>query len=95
MTAAATRSSTLLVQGLEDIGIHYADTLRAWREQFMSRLDEVAALGYDERFVRTWEYYLASCEALFRTRSLRDLQLVLTRPFNERLPRYPSTRVTF
>jgi cyclopropane-fatty-acyl-phospholipid synthase len=95
MTAAATRSSGLLVQGLEDIGIHYADTLRAWRERFTARLDEVSALGYDERFVRIWEYYLASCEALFRARSLRDLQLVLTRPFNDTLPRYPSLRTTF
>ena len=44
------------------------------------------ALGYDERFVRTWEFYLAFCEAAFRVRALHDYQLVLTRPFNERLP---------
>ena len=43
-------------------------------------LDDVRRLGYDERFVRTWEFYLAYCEAAFRTRSLRDVQLVcLTR----------------
>jgi cyclopropane fatty-acyl-phospholipid synthase-like methyltransferase len=48
-------------------------------------------LGYDDRFVRTWEYYLASCEALFRARALRDLQLVLTRPFNDGLARFPAT----
>jgi cyclopropane-fatty-acyl-phospholipid synthase len=45
----------------------------------------VHALGYDERFVRTWDFYLAFCEAAFRTRALRDAQLVLTRPFNEAL----------
>lgn len=95
MTQAMTRSSRLLVQGVEDIGVHYADTLRLWRERFFARLDEVRALGYDERFVRLWEYYLATCEALFRTRSLRDLQLVLSRPRNDRLPRYPSQRLTF
>ena len=44
------------------------------------------ALGYDERFVRTWDFYLAFCEAGFRTRALRDVQLVLTRAVNERLP---------
>ena len=41
--------------------------------------DEVAALGFDERFVRTWEYYLASCEAAFRTRNLGLLHLTLAR----------------
>jgi cyclopropane-fatty-acyl-phospholipid synthase len=41
----------------------------------------VRALGFDDRFVRTWDFYLASCEALFRTRAIRDMQLVLGRPF--------------
>ena len=71
------------------------DTLEAWRNRFFERLDDVCALGYDERFVRTWDYYLASCEALFRARALRDLQLVLTRAFNDALPRYPSLRPTY
>ena len=53
------------------------------------------ALGYDERFIRVWDYYLSTCEALLRTRSLRDLQLVLTRPLNDALPRYPSQRQMF
>ncbi len=52
-------------------------TLQAWRERFLARLDDVRRLGYDERFVRTWDFYLAYCEAAFRTRSLRDVQLVL------------------
>jgi cyclopropane-fatty-acyl-phospholipid synthase len=52
----------------------------------LAQRDEVCALGYDERFVRRWDYYLSTCEALFRTRSLRDLQLVLTRPLNDTLP---------
>ena len=43
------------------------------------------ALGFDEPFLRTWEYYLAFCEAGFRTRALRDVQLVLTRPLNQAL----------
>ena len=45
-----------------------------------SGIDEVRALGYDERFERTWDFYLAFCEAAFRTRALRDVQLTLTRP---------------
>ncbi len=90
MTQAMTRSSRFLVHSLEDIGPNYAETLGEWRERFLGRLDQVRALGYDDRFVRIWEYYLASCEALFRSRSLRDLQIVLTRPFNDALPRFPA-----
>jgi cyclopropane-fatty-acyl-phospholipid synthase len=92
---AMTQSSQLVVQGLEEIGVHYADTLAEWRRRFFDRIEEARSLGYDTNFERIWDFYLASCEALFRTRSLRDLQLVLTRPFNESLPAYPSRRVTF
>lgn len=88
ITTALTRSSELHVHDLEEIGIHYADTLEQWRVRFLDRVAEVHALGYDERFVRVWEFYLASCEAAFRTRSLRDVQLVLTRSFNDALPRW-------
>jgi cyclopropane-fatty-acyl-phospholipid synthase len=77
---AMTRASKLRPAELEEIGPHYAPTLQAWREQFLARLGDVRRLGYDERFVRTWEFYLAYCEAAFRTRSLRDVQLVLARP---------------
>ncbi|MEQ9336495.1 MAG: cyclopropane-fatty-acyl-phospholipid synthase family protein, partial [Miltoncostaeaceae bacterium] len=85
MTAAMTRSSELIVEQVDNIGDHYAETLRQWRERFMMNRDRVIALGYDERFIRTWEYYLASCEAAFRTRLIHDYQLVLTRPFNRNL----------
>jgi len=77
------RSSELIVIGLEEIGPHYADTLHDWRDRFFARLPEVRRLGFDEQFVRTWDFYLASCEALFRTRAIRDMQLVLGRPFEE------------
>jgi cyclopropane-fatty-acyl-phospholipid synthase len=80
MLRAMRRSSRLHVQGLEEIGPHYAETLRLWREAFHARLDEVRALGYDDRFVRIWDYYLSFCEAGFRERLLRDVQVVLARP---------------
>jgi cyclopropane-fatty-acyl-phospholipid synthase len=95
LTYAMTSASRLMVHGLEEIGIHYADTLGQWRARFLEQLDAVRSLGYDQRFIRTWDFYLASCEALFRTRCLRDLQLVLTRPFNRSLPPHPSARITF
>ncbi len=68
---------------LDEIGPHYADTLKVWRERFFASLPEVRALGFDDCFVRIWDFYLASCEALFRTRAIRDMQLVLGRPFEE------------
>ena len=92
---AMTRSSELILHGAENIGFHYARTLQEWRERFTANRDGVRALGYDERFVRAWEFYLAFCEAAFRTRAIHDYQLVLTRPFNDRLPRDPAPRLAF
>jgi cyclopropane-fatty-acyl-phospholipid synthase len=77
--ALAQAAGELHIHSLEEIGEHYGETLARWREAFVSRLGEVRALGYDERFVRTWDFYLASCEALFRAGLLRDAQLVVTR----------------
>jgi cyclopropane-fatty-acyl-phospholipid synthase len=86
LTGAMARASRLELHGLEEIGPSYAETLRRWRERFLARIEDVRALGYDERFERTWAFYLAFCEAAFRTRSLRDAQLLLTRPSNGRVP---------
>jgi cyclopropane-fatty-acyl-phospholipid synthase len=85
ITTAARRSSGLMVHDVREIGPHYARTLREWRERFLVRRAEVEALGLDVRFQRTWEYYLAFCEAAFATHALRDAQLVLTRPLNRTL----------
>jgi cyclopropane-fatty-acyl-phospholipid synthase len=77
--ALADSSGSLRIAAVDEIGGHYADTLAAWRERFLTRLGEVRALGHDERFVRTWDFYLAACEALFRAGLLRDAQLLVTR----------------
>jgi cyclopropane-fatty-acyl-phospholipid synthase len=79
LTRAMSSASRLTMHEVEEIGGHYAETLRRWRAQFHTRLEDVGRLGYDERFVRTWDFYLAFCEAGFRTATLRDAQLVLTR----------------
>ena len=76
VTAAHTR---LGLVALEDRPIDYAHTLRAWRTRFFERLDRVRELGFDDRFIRTWEYYLATCEAAFRTRNIGLVHLVLGR----------------
>jgi len=71
------RATRLAVRGLEDLGPHYARTLRAWRERFHARRDEVAALGFDARFLRFWDYYLASCEGAFLERHVSVVQLLM------------------
>ena len=65
----------LLITDVADIGQHYVATLRAWRTRFLGHLDEVRAMGFDERFVRMWEYYLAISEAGFSTGVTQDLQI--------------------
>jgi cyclopropane-fatty-acyl-phospholipid synthase len=64
VTAAIERSG-LYVTDIEILRLHYADTLKAWRERFLGRREEAKAL-YDERFCRMWEYYLAGSEVSFR-----------------------------
>src|SRR5579885_1400205 len=59
---AKTRACDLALIAQEDFGDSYARTLRAWRERFLSNLAKVRALGFDERFIRLWEFYLAYCE---------------------------------
>jgi cyclopropane-fatty-acyl-phospholipid synthase len=73
----STRDTRLLITGVTDIAADYVRTLAAWRHSFLSRLDEVRALGFDERFIRMWEYYLALSEAGFAAGISQDLQLVL------------------
>lgn len=60
-------------------GRDYAETLRRWRERFLARRSEVLALGFDERFMRTWEFYLAYCEAAFSERNTDVVQYTLQR----------------
>ena len=78
--AAKTRASDLALVGLEDFGISYARTLEAWRHRFLSRLGQVRELGFDDRFIRMWEFYLAYCEGGFRERSIGVAQLLLAKP---------------
>jgi len=79
LVAASAAASTLKLSTMEEFGADYAPTLAAWRRAFFDHLDEVRALGYDDRFIRTWDLYLAFSEATFRQRRLRDAQLVFTR----------------
>ncbi|MEJ5364974.1 MAG: DUF1365 family protein [Desulfosoma sp.] len=82
---AMAETSTFYVESLENIGVHYARTLREWRLRFEKNREAVRRLGFDETFRRMWLYYLCFCEAAFATRTLNDLQLVLSRPNNPAL----------
>jgi cyclopropane-fatty-acyl-phospholipid synthase len=68
------------VLDLEDIGPHYAETLRRWLHAFDERIGEIRALGFDERFERMWRYYLTYCEGAFRARHCSDVQVLLGKP---------------
>ena len=77
---STTRVSSLQLAALEDIGEHYALTLREWRRRFMSQLPDVRRLGFDERFTRMWNFYLAYCEGGFLEHYIGDAQLVFAKP---------------
>jgi cyclopropane-fatty-acyl-phospholipid synthase len=76
------RSTKLSMYHMEDIGVHYAYTLAEWRRRFHNSIAQVRALGFDEPFCRTWDYYLAFCEGAFRERHIGDVQLMLTKKGN-------------
>ena len=61
-------------------GSCYAETLRRWRVQFLARDNQVRQLGFDTRFMRIWEFYLAYCEAAFNSGDTNVMQFTLTRP---------------
>lgn len=80
MLTAKTRSSDLALLHLEDFGPSYARTLHAWRERFLSNREAVRAQGFDERFLRMWEFYMAYCEGGFLERSIGVAHLLLAKP---------------
>jgi len=80
------RVTDLRLFHLHDITPHYATTLRLWRKRFLDRAEELQALGFDDAFLRLWEYYFRYCEAGFEERVIGDLQLLLTKPMCRRRP---------
>jgi len=74
------RRTSLNVLALDEIGPHYARTLREWRHRFEANLERVRKLGYDERFIRMWRYYLCYCEGGFLERTIGTCHLLLAKP---------------
>lgn len=70
----------LIIASVEHIGQHYAVTLRHWRKAYWERIEDVRNLAYDEHFIKTWDYYLAACEAGFLSNNTDDIQIVFEKP---------------
>jgi cyclopropane-fatty-acyl-phospholipid synthase len=77
------RRTKMRMTELEEIGLHYAETLKEWRLRFLGQADNVKQLGFDDRFTRMWEYYLAYCEGAFREQYIGDVQILLRKPITE------------
>ncbi|MEJ1961492.1 MAG: cyclopropane-fatty-acyl-phospholipid synthase family protein [Gammaproteobacteria bacterium] len=86
IASAACEATDLKVSHLEDIGPHYATTLRHWRERFFANLPAVRKLGLNDSFVRMWEFYLCYCEGGFMERALGDVHILLSKPESRRVP---------
>ena len=82
---AKSKVSDLALIDAFDFGLSYARTLAAWRERFLAQLPAVRAQGFDDRFIRLWDYYLAYCEGGFRERSVGVAHLLFSKP-----PRYSA-----
>jgi cyclopropane-fatty-acyl-phospholipid synthase len=94
LVTAMGEESDLKPVHMEDIGPHYANTLRLWRQRFNKNLDGVRDLGYPPHFVRMWEYYLCYCEAGFEERYLGDVQMLLHKPRCRTAPLLPPLPLT-
>lgn len=82
VNAELSRAGGFVLNHVDDLGHDYARTLRAWRERFFRQLDAVRRLGFDDRFIRKWHYYLAYCEAAFALRNISVVQARYTRANN-------------
>ncbi len=69
---------------LEDITLHYAETLARWRNNFQAKIDQFRKMGFSEEFIRTWEFYFSYCEGGFRERAISDVQMLLIKPACQR-----------
>jgi len=76
------RTGDMTLVDLKDIGLDYAKTLKLWFDAFNANLSKVKSLGFDDVFIRKWNYYLCYCEAAFEMRNINVMHLIYTRPNN-------------
>jgi cyclopropane-fatty-acyl-phospholipid synthase len=84
MVRSITQSSDMRLVDLTDIGPHYATTLRKWRENVADNTIRLKELGYNNQFLRMWEFYLCYCEGGFIERAIGDAHMLLAKPDNRR-----------
>ena len=80
--ASISRTGSLNLFSFEDITPSYVKTLSIWQDNFNAHLDKVRVLGFDEAFIRKWNYYLSYCAAAFNMRNISVAQAIFTRPNN-------------
>ena len=80
MAGKMTRHTDMRVIHLEEMGSHYATTLRRWHDRFFAQIGEVRKLGYSDEFIRMWEFYLCYCESAFIERAIGNVQMLIMRP---------------
>ena len=90
MLNATTTASDLRLFHLEDIGPHYATTLRLWREQLFANQDRIIEHGYPRSLLRMWDFYLSYCEGGFQERAISNVHLVFSKPLNRHTPILPD-----
>ena len=82
LLTSVTASSDMRLLALDDIGLHYATTLRKWRENVFANIHKLRNAGYRQDFIRMWEFYLCYCEGGFLERAISDVHMVLAKPEN-------------
>ena len=80
LASSVSRVTEMRMLHQSDITPHYVKTLQHWRSQFMSRLEEVKSLGYEDTFIRLWHFYLCYCEAAFAERRVHNVHLMFAKP---------------
>jgi cyclopropane-fatty-acyl-phospholipid synthase len=80
MQEAIRDNSELSLDGVDGYAADYAETLERWRQTLLEKRDEIKAMGFDENFIRKWEYYFAYCHAGFKAEIIDLLQMVLNKP---------------
>jgi cyclopropane-fatty-acyl-phospholipid synthase len=86
MTNTIAKTTDMKLFHLEDIGPHYATTLRDWHQRFFTHLKQIQALGYSDGFVRMWDFYLCYCQGAFMERAIGTVQMLLVKPGCRRAP---------
>lgn len=87
------RTGDMRIVHLEDITTHYEKTLQQWRYQFFKNIARVRELGYDDRFIRMWHFYLCYCEAAFAERRVNTVQMVMAKPSSNVDPANEYSRI--